>query len=51
MENQKITSNENAPAKIKPLKYGRVYFYIFILAGLIANFYLWKPILKYFKIL
>lgn len=51
MENQKIPSNENAAAKIKPFKYGRIYWYIFIVICLVANFYLWKPILKYFKLL
>lgn len=52
MENQKITSNETTlESKTKPFKYGRIYWYIFIVICLAANFYLWKPILKYFKIL
>lgn len=46
MENQKVAQDKKAP-----LKYGRLYFYIFIVICLAANFYLWKPLLKYYKIL
>jgi hypothetical protein len=53
MENLKTTSNETTlESKNKPFKYGRIYYYLFILIMLIAHYFVWiKPTFKYFKLL